>query len=242
MESSSGETMLAQEQSVTMRGLGVRRELEGAFGFGEKTGTLVLTNKRLIFVCSDEKEEDIQTGYTPLTPTTRLLFSDVEALDEISQDPENISIAFASITHAVGHGGEVSRPNLEIRWNAESGERGAEFTEILTGKRKKNLNDWAPLIQRLKSGTMELAAVPKAPPTDSLEGKIFHVLSDMQEKGLFSIEGEVEEKFKVSLDPDEVQAACDKLAKEGLIDRFPDSGGDVFYRLKSPLGEDDLSS
>ena len=48
--------------------------------------------------------------------------------------------------------------------------------------------------------------------------------------------------FKVDLDPDEVQAVCDKLATQGVIKRYPDSSGDVFYRRASPLGEDDLSS
>lgn len=121
-------------------------------------------------------------------------------------------------------------------------EKGAEFTEEFTGRRKKNLNDWAAVIQSLKKGNLNLVTVPKTPPIDTLEGKIVHVLSDMQEKGIFSIEKEVEEKFKISVDPDEIQAASDKLAKDGAVDRFPDSGGDVYYRRRSPLGEDDLSS
>ncbi len=225
-----------------MRGLGARKELEAEFGLAETEGTLVLTTKRLIFVCTNEKEVDIHEGYTPLIPTAQLLFSDVEDLDDIPDDPHNISIPLASITSATGHSGEFTKPKLELRWTAGTEEKGAEFTEILTGKRKKNLNDWATIIQRQKTGNLDLVAVPKAPPIDTLEGKVVRVLSDMQEKGVFTIEQEVEEKFKVSLDPDQVQAACDKLAKEGALDRFPDSSGDVYYRRRSPLGEDDFSS
>ena len=233
---------MAQEQAVAMRGLGVKKEFEAEFGVGETEGTLVLTNARLIFVCTSEKEEDVHAGYTPLDPTAHLLFSDVEDLSEISQDPSNASIPISSIKSATGHGGEVTRPRLEVRWAENAEERGAEFREVLTGKRRKNLNDWAAVIQRLKTGNLNLLPTPKAPPIDTLEGKVVHVLSDMQEKGIFSIEEEVEEKFKISVDPDEVQAACDKLAEEGTLDRFPDSSGDTFYRRRSPLGEDDFSS
>lgn len=242
MQNPSDESILAQEQAVTMGGLGAKEELEEEFGIGEIEGTLVLTNKRLVFVCTNEQEVDIHIGYTPLPSTAHLLFFDVEDLSEISQDPRNTSIPLSSITSATGHRGKVTKPKLEVRWTVGTVEKGAEFTEVLTGRRKKNLNDWAGVIQSLKKGSLNLIAVPKTPPIDTLEGKIVHVLSDMQEKGIFSIEEEVEEKFKISVDPDEIQAASDKLARDGAVDRFPDSGGDVYYRKRSPLGEDDLSS
>jgi hypothetical protein len=222
MQGPSEESILAQEQAVTMRGLGVKKELEAEVGVGEKEGTLVLTNKRLIFVCTDEKEEDVHLGYTPLTPTAHLLFSDVEDLGEIPQDPRNTFISISSVTSAIGHKGGLAKPKLEVRWTAKTQEMGAEFTELLTGKRKKNLNDLAAVIQKLKSGGLTLIAVPKAPPIDTLEGKVVHVLSDMQEKGVFSIKAEIEEKFKIDVDPDEIQGACEGLAKDGALDRFPD--------------------
>lgn len=225
-----------------MRGLGIKRELEAEVGVGETEGTLILTNKRLIFVCTDEKEEDIHLGYTPLTPTAHLLFSDVEDLTEVPQDPRNISISISSVTSAIGHKGGLAKPKLEVRWTDQTQEKGAEFTELLTGKRKKNLNDLAAVIQRLRSGDLNLITVPKAPPIDTLEGKIVRVLSDMQEKGVFSIEAEIEEKFRIKVDPDEIQGACEGLAKDGALDRFPDSGGDIFYRRRSALGDDDFSS
>lgn len=225
-----------------MRGLGAKKELEAEFGVGEREGTLVLTTARLIFVCTDEKRNDIHVGYAPFSPTIHLLFSDVDDLDEIPQNQRNVSILISSITSAVGHSGEITRPKLEVRWTAETEEKGAEFTAVLTGRRKKNLSDWAAIIQRQKKGNLSLVTVPKAPPIDTLEGKIVRVLSDMQEKGMFTIEEDVEAKFEVDLGSDEVQEACEKLAKDGALDRFPDSSGDVFYRRRSPLGDDDLSS
>ena len=62
---------------------------------------------------------------------------------------------------------------------------------------------------------------------------------DMQEKGIFTIGGSVEWEYGVDLNPDEIQPACDDLSPQHLLNRYPDSGGDVFYRRVSPLGEDD---
>ena len=56
---SAAEVMLAQEQGVRMRGVGERKEIEGGFG-GELEGTLVLTNHRLIFVCTNEQKDNVR--------------------------------------------------------------------------------------------------------------------------------------------------------------------------------------
>jgi hypothetical protein len=64
----------------------------------------------------------------------------------------------------------------------------------------------------------------------------------MQEKGVMEIEEAVESEYEVELDPDEVQAACDRLSSQHLLIRSPDSSDYMFYRRASPLGEDDLSS
>jgi hypothetical protein len=242
MQNYSDESILAQEQAVIMRGLGVTKELEAEVGLGETEGTLVLTNKRLIFVCTNEKEEDVHIGYTPLMPTAHLLFSDVEDLSEIPDDPRNTFIPISSVTSAVGLKGRLAKPKLEVRWTDGIQEKGAEFSEVLTGKRKRNLNDLGDIIQRLKRGELKIVSIPKAPPIDTVEGKVVHVLSDMQEKGVFSIEEEVEQKFSIKVDPDEIQSACDTLTKNGTLDKVPDSSGYVFYRKRSALGDDDFSS
>jgi len=62
----------------------------------------------------------------------------------------------------------------------------------------------------------------------------------MQRKGAFEIEEEAEAQFKTKLDPEDVQAACESLSAKGLLERFPDKSGDVYYQKRSPLGDDAL--
>lgn len=234
--------MLAQEQDVMMRKGGLAKEIEGEFGLGgESEGTLVLTNRRLIFVTTNEKKEDLPEP-SLLDPWGKvaLFYSDVEDLSAIPIDPKNTFIPISAISSVSGHRGVVG-PRLDVVWSEDGRKRFAAFTEELTGRRKRNLNDWAHIIGRLKSGTQTIIDLPPGPQADSLEGKAMGVLADMQEKGVMTIVGELSETFKQEFDPDEVEAACDKLSSQGLLERNPDSSGDVFYRKRSPLGPDDLS-
>ncbi len=227
--------ILAQEQGANMRPAGVSREFEAEFGAGLREGTLVLTNKRLIFVCTNEKGEDLPVGY--FLGDELLLYSEVEDLAEIPARPPNIFIPLETVS-AIGHKGGLGRPSLEVSWNDQNGSHKLVFTETLTGRRKRNLNDWAAVIENIKDGTLRLATLPDAPPKDSLEGKVIHVLADMQEKGVLEIEEDVEGEFDIELDPDQVQAACDSLASQHLLARSPDPSGDIYYRRLSPLGDD----
>ena len=239
MSNESFETILAQEQGAIMRMAGERKELEAEFGIGKKEGTLVLTNKRLIFVCTHEIREDVV-----LSPFMglKLLYSEVKDLEEVSKDPPNLFISLGDIITVKGRrGGLEGRPSLEVEWNDHGSKLNYVFTEVLTG-RKRNLNDWAQIVENLKSGRQKLVALPAVPPIDTLEGKIMRALADLQEKGVFTIEGSIEETFKVELDPDEVQAICDRLSSQGLLVRRPDPSGDIFYKRASALGEDNPSS
>ena len=216
---------------------GKRKELEADFGFGEVEGTLVLTDRRLIFVCTDEKMVELPVGFLE----SDLVFSEVEDIDQIPQKPPNVFVPISTIESVKPHGGRLERPGIELEWDDGKAKRSAL---IVQGEERKGkgLRDWAPVIENLKAGRQKLVIIPQPPSMDTLEGKIARELSDMQEKGVLEIEGEVEDQFKVELDPDDVQTACDALASEGIIRRYPDSSGDVFYRRASPLGEDDLSS
>ena len=78
--------------------------------------------------------------------------------------------------------------------------------------------------------------LPRAPDRDTLGGRILTVLADMQEKGLMTIEDEVEKRFGIDLDPDEVKTTCEELAGEGLLKT---QDGSFFVKV-SPLGSDDL--
>jgi hypothetical protein len=226
--------ILAQEQGANMRSAGVSKGLEAEFSVGLREGTLVLTNKRLIFVCTDEKGEDLPVGYFG---DQMLLYSEVEDLGEIPSRPPNVFIPLAAAS-VKGRKAGLGRPSLEVSWRDKDGDHNLIFTETLTGRRKRNLNDWAPIIEKLKNGTQKLVTLPEVPSTDSLEGKVVRVLADMQEKGVFEIEEDVASEYDVSLDPDDVQAVCDRLASQGLLARIPDPSGDTFYRRLSPLGDD----
>jgi hypothetical protein len=243
LSNESTEVILAQEQGATLRGAGAKKELEAEFGIDEVEGTLVLTNKRLIFVGTDEKEEDLpgEMGINPMGKI-HLVFSEVEDIEQIPERAPNVFILIASISSVKGRGGGFERPSLEVEWNDGRQEHAVVLTVGMMGGKGKNLKDWAPIIENLKAGRQKLIAVPVPPSVDTLQGKIVRVLSDMQEKGVLEIEEAVETEFKVDLDPDEVQAACDALASQGLLKRYPDSSGDVFYRRTSPLGEEDLAS
>ncbi len=121
--------------------------------------------------------------------------------------------------------------------------RATEFVQQISGaSRRKNLNDWAKVIEKLRAKQLKITPLPPAPGADTLEGRILGVLGDMQEKGLLTVENEVEERYKVDLDPDDVEAACERLVAAGLVLKPVPRYEDVYYRKASPLGADDLSA
>jgi hypothetical protein len=231
--------MLAQEQGVVMREAGRAKELEGRLG-GELEGTLLLTNRRLIFVCTREKEDDLKTMPFRKMP---LVYSDVGDLASIPVRRDNLFVEISSISTVKGHTGHVTKPSLEVKWQEGAKQKGRVFIELLSGRsRRRNLNDWARVIERLKTGDQKIIQLPKPPATDTLDGKIYRVLADMQRKGVFEVEEEVEKQFSSKPDPDEVQAACDRLSNNGLLKKIPDPSGDTYYQKRSPLAEDELDS
>src|SRR3989441_7344852 len=234
------EVILAQEQAVS-RGSGEKEPEEG-FGAGLLEGTLILTNKRLIFVTLAEAEEDLSepTDFNPFGKL-KLFYSDAEDLKSIPADPDNLVVPLTSVTSVKGHRGNGAKPKLEVKWLEGRRERSTEFSQRLTGKRSRNLDDWARTLERLRKGKLSLISLPKAPGLDTLEGQVLRVLSDSQEKGILTIGHLVEDAFKIELDPAEVKVASEKLTSAGLVKRRRDSNGENFYHKRSPLGDDDLS-
>ena len=234
------EVILAQEQAVS-RGSG-EKEQEGGFGAGLMEGTLILTTKRLVFVTLAEAEEDLSepTASNPFGKL-KLFYSDAEDLKSIPADPDNLIVPLTSVTSVKGHRGNGAKPKLEIKWLEGRRERSTEFSQRLTGKRSRNLDDWARTLERLRKGKLSLISLPKAPGLDTLEGQVLRVLSDSQEKGILTIGHLVEDAFKIELDPAEVKVASEKLTSAGLVKRRRDSNGENFYHERSPLGDDDLS-
>jgi hypothetical protein len=236
------EVMLAQEQAVIRRGPGVIKGVEAAFGAGGETeGTLVLTDRRMVYVHGSEREEDVRIG---AWSAKRLFFSDVESLDSMPLDSASVEIPLSKITKVTGRREVAVAPKLVVNWTDDSGKAlSSEFVQQITGgSRRKNLDDWAKVIDKLRKGQVRITPMPPAPSDSGLDGRILAVLGDMQDKGPLEIEQEVEEKYKVDLDPDEVEAACDRLAKAGLVRKTSPKGEDPYYTKVSRLGDDDLSA
>jgi hypothetical protein len=250
------EVMIAQEQDAINKPihLGMLKEI---------AGTLVLTSKRLMFVCGAEKDESLTHNMKGESTGRKiedeaenleldawgiagyLFYSEIEDLDKIPPNPKNLYLTLSSITSVSGQKGALGRPTLKVSWKDEkSGAvRSTEFQEVLTGEsRKKNLNDWAGVIEQLKAGSLRIQKLPIAPAKSTLEGKIAYVMGDMQEKGSGEIEQEVEEAFKVDLEPDDVEASCKKLVAMGFLDMDESDAAETFYRKRSPIGIDGLSS
>ena len=232
--SSEQEIILAQEQSVIRRD-DILKEIQG---------TLVLSNKRLVFVAATQEEEvDAKTlGLNRRLAEFR--YADVDDLNSIPSNPSNLSVSLDSIDSAEGHTGITHYPSLKVKWREGQSERKTEFIESMRGGgRKRSLKDWARVIELLKAGKITINFPGgSAPRKDTLEGKILLIMGDMQEKGLLETEEQVESVFSLDLDPDEVKSACESLVSNGFLDRVSDKSGEEFYRKRSPLGEDDLSS
>lgn len=218
---SNNESILAQEHSVLNK-LGIGRETQG---------TLVLTSIRLLFVAANA-EEEFMDGLDSLR------YADVGLIDSVASNPANLSIPLDAIESTKGSKGFMTNPNLKVNYRSDSGETHAEFIQTIIGGRKKNLNDWAEVINGLKDGRIKPRVGSLLPEKGTLEGKIVENLSDLQEKGVFEIESEIEKKYSLNLDPDEVEKACGNLVSKGVLEKK----GNDFYRLPSPLGSDDLSS
>jgi hypothetical protein len=242
LSSSADEQILAQEQSVICRPIGIKSEIEAAFDVSgkETEGTLILTQTRLLYVHGAEQSEQLRTG---LASAKKIYYSDVEDLSFIPSDPANLTIWLSAVTKLVGHKTRGMSPKLEVVWESGGMKRSVEFVQQLTGaSRKKNLNDWAAVIEHLKSGALKVSPLAKAPDKTTLEGKILQALGDMQEKGVMTIETELEKTYNTQLDTDDVEAACGRLVEQGLIVNISPAGDLPFYEKASPLGKDSLDA
>jgi hypothetical protein len=235
--SESHELILAQEQDVQVK------EMEPS-KLKDLVGSLILTDQRLLFVeANEEHVYYIGSGILSKRSAT-FRYANIDDLAEIASNPNNFTISLNVISTAVGSEGILHPPELKVTWKTSDGSNArAVFKQELLTRRKKDLKDWAKVILGLKSGAIKIQRPNAIPPSiESLDGKILHVLGDMQEKGLFEIEEETERQFKQDLDPDSVEESCNRLVSQGFADKEVDSSGEPFFRKRSPLGEDNLSS
>jgi hypothetical protein len=243
---SSDEVILAEEEAVINRGIGIVQEVKSDLDVGSQTeGNLVLTNRRLFYAHGASREVKVPSSATApfdVLGRKRLVVSDISDLDSIPSDPSNIQIRLSSMVSVKGHHTPGFAPKLEVRWNDSGTVKVTEFVEQETGRsRKRNLNDWARVIERLRTGTQQVMVLPPPPERDSLDWRVLAALGDMQEKGIMMLEGELESTYAIDLEPEDVREACERLAVSGLARRTTPAGEDPFYEKVSPLGEDDLN-
>src|SRR5208283_3593871 len=111
---------------------------------------------------------------------------------------DNLSIELGSISKATGSKGRIVRhPTLILDFVTKTDmnskqTRTVTFLQEMTGKRKKNLNDWAEIISKVKSGEFadriknEITKMKGQPSLETLEGKVLYILGDLQSKGVVS--------------------------------------------------------
>ena len=149
--SNKDEIILAEEQGASKR----------VGSLGSTRGTLVLTNRRLVFVKGNEfvsSETGTDRGHLPYN----LSFSDICDIGEIQSqafDPEsakdNLSLDLDSVANAIGHkGGFSGHPSLTLNLATRDGSpkdesQSVTFHEEMTGKRKKHINDWTDVIMKI---------------------------------------------------------------------------------------------
>lgn len=239
MSSSSDEQILAQEEAVECRRAGVRGEVEAAFDVSgkETEGTLVLTNSRLLYVVGT-REEDLPVG---MMGRKRTYYTDVEDLRDIPYNAANLTIPISAIDKVVGHHALAMAPKLEVTWLQSGEDQKVEFVQVVSGgSEKRNVNDWANVIEKLKAGEEVIAPAGAAPDEKTLDGQVLLALEDMQEKGLLTLESELEARYNLDLEPEDVQAACDRLIEEGKVKNTAAKDEPPFYQKVSPLGADSL--
>ncbi len=182
-------------------------------------GTLFLTNRRLVFVAGQEKPED-------------------EDIQKMLDRPDALSIPLDQVVTAAGNRG-ILRQSLNVVWHNPADSPSTTKTEFLQKNRPRNLaeaqnaiNEWVLQIEdaavsEVKTEQEEM--VQSSPSWDQLDSKVLESLGDMKWKGFFQLERDLEETYGASLDPDDLEASCIRLAKEKLIQQ--DKYGAFFKKL-----------
>jgi len=228
---SAAEVILAEEQGAS-RNLG---------SLHKKSGTLILTNKRLVFMRGNKEIRievvpeiwrDIVPNIFPSGLPAILGFAEVYDTAEIPSQMTfpDVSIDLASIISAT-----PERPvdvtsfrrssRLVVSWNSSIETKIVEFEEHMSGRpRKINLNDWGDVIMKIKSGYFdnlirELINSRNSSQLEvnSIEANVYFLLGDLQSKSTVLLSKEMEERFATRIDFERIQQACDRLERLKLI-------------------------
>ena len=180
-----------------------------------------------------------------------IYFSEIYDASEIPQDiwlstSGSISFSLEDIDSATSEKRLLHKPTLKVVSNATDNRQPsiAEFQEQITGKRDCQLDEWAPLILKVKSGVLNdkihlaLRLTSLYPSVQTLEGKVFYILGDLQRKNAYEISSQIEEKFNEHVSLQDVEIVCLNLSKQGWIDEmFRDYSLPLLYCRNSPLVE-----
>lgn len=140
------EIILAEERNVILRSK-------------HSDGTLVLTNKRILFVpatVSDMPTSDqMMKNWGGRSQLISQYFTDVKDLKDLPMwegQGDFLSIQMSSITNIAAHKG-LLRPTLKVAWREDHlSAREVEFLQKFIGKSKRvNLTDWAVAIERIRN-------------------------------------------------------------------------------------------
>jgi hypothetical protein len=195
-----------------------------------------------INVSSSWSETSTLAGMLPTVAALKWGFSSaaIYSLNNVPNDPDNYSIPLRSIISAEGHRG-VFRPVLKVQAYDYSGQTvDYEFvTKIKSSSEENNVDGWAGIISDLNDGkySLNLSGVSvNAPPAaqqqqhdNDLQDRLLVVLGDMQWKGLFMIEKELEDEYLERVDPDEIESLCQNLVRDVVLE-VDDTG--EFYRKR----------
>jgi hypothetical protein len=187
-------------------------------------GTLFLTYRRLVFVPGQEFEEG-------------------EDFQKLIEKSDVISIPLDQIVTVLGNRG-ILKQSLNVVWHDPPNTPSTTKTDFHQKNRPRNMeeaqnaiNEWVSQIEAaaLPEGKAELTTLEDSSlKWDQLDTKVLQSLGDMNWKGFFQLERQLEETYGGNLDPDELESCCARLVKEKLIEQ--DKFGAFFKKLPTHGG------
>jgi len=181
-------------------------------------GTLVLTKKYLSLVKPSELKDNSVSVSSALRSS--LLTIPLDSIDSVS-----------------GQRG-VLRTSLVVNWHNPPGGSTNTRTEFIQRYRSPSpvqisINEWIPLIEKEVWGEPEDDGLESKTDLAELESRVRDRFADEKWLGYFQLERELEEKYEMSIDPDDLDKILGKLIREKVLEK--EKVGE-FYR-KIPSGK-----
>lgn len=207
-------------------------------------GSLVLTNKRLLFIVGDRWKRD--DGLPPLMSTslsdmgTNQSDKEDSSSNDIPDNTNNFSIPLDRVESTVGRKG-ILKNTLFVRIRDQVTD---ELTTLEFNARVRppsledpgNIDNWASWIEKAQTSTPEefentygeKSTQPSGYFREGLDHMIMDLLDDEEWKGLFQMGEELSLRYNESIDVDEIESACKALVKQKLVEE--DDMGEFFRK------------